>query len=180
MVRKEIWTALLAYNLIRKTILEAAYDADVSPRELSFTAAMQAIAAGWTAILLLDDAGQIRLVDLYLHNLAGYPVGHRPDRIEPRHQAASETAPTAHQTAPPRAGQTSCRGKAATLTPSDRRITRRDKEPSAIRLILTLFFTRSPSDVSLCALTSLPPSTSRIISRTVHHSAPGPPWTRFP
>ena len=84
MVRKEIWTALLAYNLIRKTILEAAYDADVSPRELSFTAAMQAIAAGWTAILLLDDAGQMRLVDLYLHNLAGYPVGHRPDRIEPR------------------------------------------------------------------------------------------------
>jgi hypothetical protein len=84
MVRKEIWTALLAYNLIRKTILEAAYDADVSPRELSFTAAMQAIAAGWTAILLLDDAGQMRLVDLYLHNLAGYPVGQRPDRIEPR------------------------------------------------------------------------------------------------
>ena len=73
----------MAYNLIRKTILEAAYDADVSPRELSFTAAMQAIAAGWTAILLLDDAGQMRLVDLYLHNLAGYPVGHRPDRIEP-------------------------------------------------------------------------------------------------
>ena len=83
MVGKEIWASLLAYNLIRKTILEAAYDADVSPRELSFTAAMQAIAAGWTAILLLDDAGQIRLVDLYLHNLAGYPVGHRPDRIEP-------------------------------------------------------------------------------------------------
>ena len=84
MVRKEIWTALLAYNLIRKTILEAAYDADVSPRELSFTAAMQAIGAGWTAVLLLDDAGQIRLIDLYLHNLAGYRVGHRPNRIEPR------------------------------------------------------------------------------------------------
>ena len=84
MVRKEIWTSLLAYNLIRKAILEAAYAADVSPRELSFTAAMQAIGAGWTAVLLLDDAGQIRLIDLYLHNLAGYRVGDRPNRIEPR------------------------------------------------------------------------------------------------
>lgn len=84
MVRKEIWSSLLAYNLIRKTILEAAYAADVSPRELSFTAAMQAIAAGWTAVLLLDEAGQIRLIDLYLDNLAGYQVGHRPNRIEPR------------------------------------------------------------------------------------------------
>jgi putative transposase len=84
MVRKEIWSCLLAYNLIRKTILEAAYVADVSPRELSFTAAMQAIGAGWTAVLLLDEAGQTRLVDLYLHNLVGYQVGHRPNRIEPR------------------------------------------------------------------------------------------------
>jgi hypothetical protein len=63
MVRKEIWASLLAYNLIRKTILEAAYAADVSPRALSFTAAMQAIGAGWTAVLLLDEAGQIRLID---------------------------------------------------------------------------------------------------------------------
>ena len=84
MVRKEIWTSLLAYNLIRKTILEAAYAADVSPRELSFTAAMQAIGAGWTAVLLLDEAGQTRLIDLYLDNLVGYQVGHRPNRIEPR------------------------------------------------------------------------------------------------
>ncbi len=83
MVRKEIWSCLLAYNLIRKTILEAAYAADVSPRQLSFTAAMQAIGAGWTAVLLLDEAGQTRLIDLYLHNLVGYEVGHRPNRIEP-------------------------------------------------------------------------------------------------
>ncbi len=89
----------MAYNLIRKTILEAAYAADVSPRQLSFTAAMQAIGAGWTAVLLLDEAGQTRLIDLYLHNLVGYEVGHRPNRIEPRHQAASETPTTAHQTA---------------------------------------------------------------------------------
>lgn len=84
MVRNEIWAGLLAYNLIRKAILEAAFAAGVSPRELSFTAAMQAIAAGWTAVLLLDEAGQTRLIELYLRNLAGYHVGHRPNRIEPR------------------------------------------------------------------------------------------------
>ncbi len=97
---KEIWSCLLAYDLIRKTILEAAYAADVSPRQLSFTAAMQAIGAGWTAVLLLDEAGQTRLIDLYLHDLVGYEVGHRPNRIEPRRQAASETPTTARQTAP--------------------------------------------------------------------------------
>jgi len=37
MVRKEIWTCLLAYNLIRKTMLQAAKDTDFSPRQLSFT-----------------------------------------------------------------------------------------------------------------------------------------------
>lgn len=52
MVYKEIWTHLLAYNLIRKTILEAALANEVSPRELSFTAAMQETAASWTAVVL--------------------------------------------------------------------------------------------------------------------------------
>jgi len=84
MVRNEIWTGLLAYNLIRKTILEAAFAAEVSPRTISFTAAMQALAAGWTAVLLMDTAGQVRLIDLYLRNLADYEVGNRPNRIEPR------------------------------------------------------------------------------------------------
>ena len=31
MVRKEIWTCLLAYNLIRKAMLEAAYESGLSP-----------------------------------------------------------------------------------------------------------------------------------------------------
>jgi hypothetical protein len=32
MVRREIWTCLLAYNLIRKALLEAAYESHLSPR----------------------------------------------------------------------------------------------------------------------------------------------------
>ena len=84
MVRKEIWTCFLAYNLIRKAMLEAAHAADCSPRELSFAAAMEEIGAGWSAVLLLDESRRSLLIDVYLNNLAGYRVGHRPDRIEPR------------------------------------------------------------------------------------------------
>jgi len=84
MVRKEIWTCLLAYNLIRKAMLEAALAADMSPRELSFASAMEVIGAGWSAVLLSDESRRSLLIDVYLSNLAGYRVGHRPDRIEPR------------------------------------------------------------------------------------------------
>jgi len=45
MVRKEIWTCLLAYNLIRTAMLQSAHEAGLSPRKLSFTAAMDAVAA---------------------------------------------------------------------------------------------------------------------------------------
>ena len=84
MVRRELWTHLLAYNLIRRTILQSAQASGLSPRELSFTAAMQAIAASW-AIAALDDSRTLTLlVDAHLANLAGHRVGHRPDRVEPR------------------------------------------------------------------------------------------------
>ncbi len=45
MVRREMWTCLLAYNLIRQTLLQSAWKAGMSPRALSFTAAVQSIAA---------------------------------------------------------------------------------------------------------------------------------------
>jgi hypothetical protein len=84
MVRRELWTHLLAYNLIRRTILQSAQASGLSPRELSFTAAMQAIAASW-AIAALDDSRTLTLlVDAHLANLAGHRVGHRPNRVEPR------------------------------------------------------------------------------------------------
>jgi len=84
MVRRELWTHLLAYNLIRRTILQSAQASSLSPRALSFTAAMQAIAASW-AIAALDDSRTLTLlVDAHLANLAGHRVGHRPNRVEPR------------------------------------------------------------------------------------------------
>jgi len=84
MVRREIWTCLLAYNLIRKTMMEAARREGLSPRQLSFTAAMQKIAAGYGTLVVMDEATATELIELHLTHLACQEVGNRPDRVEPR------------------------------------------------------------------------------------------------
>ena len=84
MVRKEIWTCLLAYNLIRQTMLQAALAANRSPRELSFTAALQKIAASWLTLPLSDEATLVVLVTAHLKHIGTHRVGHRPNRVEPR------------------------------------------------------------------------------------------------
>ena len=84
MVRKEMWTCLLAYNLIRQTMLQSAQKVGVSPRALSFTAAVQSIAANWLVIVLSDDALAALLIDAASVSLAEHVVGNRPGRIEPR------------------------------------------------------------------------------------------------
>jgi DDE family transposase len=84
MVRKELWTALLAYNLIRQTMLQAAAAADCSPRELSFAHALQTMGASWGVVVLLSAEAQVVLIDASLAGLAGQRIGARPDRVEPR------------------------------------------------------------------------------------------------
>lgn len=84
MVRKEIWTCLLAYNLIRRTLLQAAQQSGHTPRQLSFSAAVQAIAASWQVIVLSSDSMAARLAQAELENLADHLVGNRPGRVEPR------------------------------------------------------------------------------------------------
>ena len=84
MVRKEMWTCLLAYNLIRRAMLQSAQEAGVSPRTLSFTAAVQTIGASWLVMVLGDDTLSSRLVDAALATLAVHVVGNRPGRVEPR------------------------------------------------------------------------------------------------
>lgn len=84
MVRKEIWTCLLAYNLIRKTMLQAAHAAGVSPRELSFANAMTTIAASFVNLPAADDATAERLIEAQLITLTAHIVGKRPNRYEPR------------------------------------------------------------------------------------------------
>ncbi len=90
---REIWACLLAYNLVRQTLLASARHADGSPRKLEvFTAAMQKIAAGWiTVTVLLDDDVLAVLIESHWDDLAKHKVGHRPNRIEdPRRQATTE------------------------------------------------------------------------------------------
>jgi hypothetical protein len=84
MVRTEIWTCLLAYNSIRKAILQAAHAAGVSPRDLSFANAMTTIAASFANLPVADDATAERLVEAQLKALAEQIVGNRPNRYEPR------------------------------------------------------------------------------------------------
>jgi putative transposase len=88
MVRKEIWTCMLAYNLIRKSMLAAALATKpkkkCSPRELSFTTALQKIAASWSTLAVCNAEEALVLITVHLQQLATHRVGHRPDRVEPR------------------------------------------------------------------------------------------------
>ena len=84
MVRKEIWTCLLAYNLIRKTMLEAAHQSRLSPRELSFATALQTIAASLGMLACATDELTARLIAAQLASLTEQTVGDRPNRVEPR------------------------------------------------------------------------------------------------
>jgi hypothetical protein len=84
MVHKEIWTCLLAYNLIRRTILQSARKSGQSPRTLSFSAGLQAVGASYQVIAVCSDTVAARLVEVELENLTCHTVGHRPGRVEPR------------------------------------------------------------------------------------------------
>ncbi len=83
MAHKELRTGLLAYNLIRQSMLSAALAADRSPRELSFTVAIQTIAAAWMVAVIAEELLPL-LVELRLDHMASHRVGHRPNRVEPR------------------------------------------------------------------------------------------------
>jgi len=84
MLRAEIWTCLLAYNLIRKTMLQAAAGAKLSPRQLSFALAVQTLAASWVILPTMDTSKQVLLIEAQIASLTGQLVGNRPDRCEPR------------------------------------------------------------------------------------------------
>ena len=84
MVRREIWTCLLAYNSIRKIMLQAAIASGLSPRQLSFTHAMQAMAASWGVLPTLGPSGIASMIAAQMSSLTSPLVGNRPNRIEPR------------------------------------------------------------------------------------------------
>jgi len=83
-VRREIWTYLLAYNLIRCHMACAAQLYDAQPRKLSFNNARQAIKTFSLAVIGVPTTKVAILYDQILHTIASHRVGKRPGRSEPR------------------------------------------------------------------------------------------------
>jgi hypothetical protein len=57
MVRKEIWTHVLAYNLIRTVMAQAAASQGLSPRSISFKGALQILEASQPLIAYQGHRG---------------------------------------------------------------------------------------------------------------------------
>jgi hypothetical protein len=81
MVQTEIWSCLLAYNLIRLKMLQSCAASGRMPRTLSFTTTQQLLANNW---LLAAVKLTAVLVELGQQISSSEVVGDRPDRIEPR------------------------------------------------------------------------------------------------
>ena len=84
MVMKEAWMYMLAYNLIRGVMAEAATLAEVEPRELSFAGAVQTLVAFSPALQMATAEDLPRLWEIILRAIARHRVADRPDRYEPR------------------------------------------------------------------------------------------------
>jgi hypothetical protein len=87
LVRKEIWTHVLAYNLIRAVMTQAATHERVPPRSISFKATLQILAAFQPLIAYQSHRGANHRASLYqeaLRAIAVHRVADRPDRFEPR------------------------------------------------------------------------------------------------
>jgi hypothetical protein len=84
MVEKEIWMHLLAYNLIRGVIVEAAQPHGKAPRQVSFKGALQTMTAFQDVLRQATAGERQRLFAVMLKAIAGHEVGNRPGRVEPR------------------------------------------------------------------------------------------------
>jgi len=84
-VRKEVWMHLLAYNVVRQLIAQAAAQAEVRPDQLSFTGALHAINAFLPRLQgARTEAEAQRLWSRLLRLIGRRRVGDRPDRYERR------------------------------------------------------------------------------------------------
>jgi len=81
MCEKEFWAYLLAYNLIRLLMAEAALHAEVLPRQLSFKHTLQ-IWAAWSQRQFLSSTKEDTATLFVL--IAQIRVADRPGRVEPR------------------------------------------------------------------------------------------------
>jgi hypothetical protein len=93
MVRKEIWTHLLGYNLVRRVMAQAALTKQTTPRRLSLAAAVQTLAAFRWLLVCGTALSPAQLGLIVGTALAAHEVGKRPGRVEPR---ATKRRPKTH------------------------------------------------------------------------------------
>jgi len=87
LVRKEIWMHVLAYNLIRTIMAQAATKHEIEPRTISFKGAIQTLAAFQPVIEFKGARNSEFREELYeqlLKCIASHRVANRQDRFEPR------------------------------------------------------------------------------------------------
>ena len=82
MIRREFWTTLLAYNLVRLVCAQAAFVHNKLPRQMSFTIACNTLLSQW--LMPPKDSIRETLGQHNLFQIACNEVGNRPGRIEPR------------------------------------------------------------------------------------------------
>ena len=84
MVCKEILVHLLAYNLIRTVMAQAAYRYNLPPRTLSFKGTLQQLNAFKDTLLCADEKSLPDFYKYLLEAISSQHVGDRPGRSEPR------------------------------------------------------------------------------------------------
>jgi IS4 transposase len=84
MVRKEIWVHLLAYNLIRTIMAQAAHRYNLPPRTLSFKGTLQQLNAFKETFLRTTEKRLSIVCGHLLKAIVSHRVGNRPGRSEPR------------------------------------------------------------------------------------------------
>ncbi|MBF0585106.1 MAG: IS4 family transposase [Magnetococcales bacterium] len=84
MVKKEIGVHLLACNLIRTVMAQAAERGGIIPNTISFKGALQQMDAFTDKIAHATGDGRARLLDAMLRAIAHRRIGNRPGRAEPR------------------------------------------------------------------------------------------------
>jgi len=81
MVQKEIWMHILAYNLVRAIMMQAAKNYGLLPRQISFKATCQAMhSIGLLSGKIMEGNMRIFLFEIITEHL----VGNRPGRWEPK------------------------------------------------------------------------------------------------
>jgi len=84
MIRREVWAHLLAYNLTRQVLAQAARAGQATPRQLSFAGAVQTVNAFRWLLTVGGGEDSGRSVRAVLLAVATHRVGNRPGRVEPR------------------------------------------------------------------------------------------------